>query len=465
MKINLSPGARGAGPRGRSQSWRTRAGAAVLGVALTASLGVQSGVARASTLPNATASGSCKPGATVLTMWGWAGGYNTVVDAFNKSHPDICVQFEDNGANNTEYTKLQSAVKAGVGVPDVAEIEYIVVPSFEITHSFLNLVPYGVNAYKKRFVPFAWQEVSAGPAVYAMPADIGTMGALYNKTVLAKYNISLPTTWSQFASDATTFHKDDPGAYLSNFDPADGEDLLALMQEWGAFPFQYTPDSTKVGIDFTGPAEMAFAKFWQGLVSSGAVSHTADMDTQAFSAMDESQDAYWPAPAWAVQGLGPLMKKTFGDWSAAALPQVSAGDHFGGTWGGSTIAVLASTKHPQQAAEFAEWFGGSAASWAVLANPTVNTAVPGYLPVLDSKAFLNRAVPNDGTQKSLAVYAGLDADVAAPQWPPFMTEVLTEISTAFAGVVNGTETVPAAFTVTQKALVNYAQSQGFTVAQ
>jgi multiple sugar transport system substrate-binding protein len=448
----------------RKSGRRAPVGASLLVIGLLAGLGPPSSLAGASTLAPAAGT-SCKPGATVLTMWGWAGGYDQVVAAFNKSHPDICVEFEDNGAGNTEYTKLQSAIKAGVGVPDVAEIEYIVVPSFEITHSLLNLVPYGADAYKSSFVPFAWQEVSEGPAVYAFPADIGTMGALYDKTLLAKYNITLPTTWAQFATDAATFHKDDPGAYLANMNPSNGEFLMAMMQEWGAFPFQYTSGSTKVTIDFTGPAQMAFAKFWQGLISTGAASHTADMDTQFWNGMDSSQDAYWPAPAWAVQGLGPLMKKTFGDWSAAPLPQVTAGGHLDGTWGGSTIGVLAATKHPKQAAEFAEWFGGNKASWAFLANPAVNTAVPGYLPVLDSKAFLDRAVPNDGSQKSLDVYYKLTPNVVAPQWPPFMTEVLTEISTALAGVVNGTETIPAGFSATQSALVSYAKAQGFTVSQ
>jgi multiple sugar transport system substrate-binding protein len=398
-------------------------------------------------------------------MWGYAGGYDQVVAAFDKSHPSICVTLEDNGAQNVEYVKLQSAIKAGAGVPDVAEIEYIAVPSFEITHSLLNLVPYGVNSYKKDFVSFAWQEVSNGSAVYAMPGDIGTMGTLYNATVLSKYHITPPTTWAQFATDAAALHKADPTAYLANFDPADGQATLALMQEFGAFPFAYTPGDSSVKIDFTGPSEMAFAKYWQGLLSAGVVNHVADFSPLFFNNMDTGVNPYWPAPAWAVEGLGPLMKKSFGQWRAAPLPQLKVGGNLNGTEGGSTFAVLASTKHPKQAAEFAEWFGGSKASWSVLANPKVNTAVPGYTPVLDSSAFLNRPVPNDGTQKSLSIYHKLSADVVAPQWPPFMTEVLTEMSSELAGTVNGTSTVPAEFRTLQAALVKYAESQGFNVTQ
>ena len=49
-------------------------------------------------------------------------------------------------------------------------------------------------------------------------------------------------------------------------------------------------------------------------------------------------------------------------------------------------------------------------------------------------------------------------------WPPFMTEALTESATVFAGVLNGKETLAAAFRNFQNVLVSYAKQQGFTVS-
>jgi multiple sugar transport system substrate-binding protein len=46
-----------------------------------------------------------------------------------------------------------------------------------------------------------------------------------------------------------------------------------------------------------------------------------------------------------------------------------------------------------------------------------------------------------------------------------MNEVNTLWPTVFAGVSNGTETLPAAFGTMQADLVKYAQAQGFTVTQ
>jgi hypothetical protein len=45
-----------------------------------------------------------------------------------------------------------------------------------------------------------------------------------------------------------------------------------------------------------------------------------------------------------------------------------------------------------------------------------------------------------------------------------MTEALTESATVFAGVLNGKETLAAAFRNFQTVLVNYAKQQGFTVS-
>jgi hypothetical protein len=46
-----------------------------------------------------------------------------------------------------------------------------------------------------------------------------------------------------------------------------------------------------------------------------------------------------------------------------------------------------------------------------------------------------------------------------------MNEVNTIWPTVFAGVSNGTETLPAAFSALQAQLVRYAQAQGFKVSQ
>ena len=87
---------------------------------------------------NCSGSSAVKP-----TFWAWVPGLGRAVTAFNQSHPGICVTQEDVGAGDPEYVAITNAIKAGSGAPDVAEVEYDELPSFVVTKSVDNLVPYG----------------------------------------------------------------------------------------------------------------------------------------------------------------------------------------------------------------------------------------------------------------------------------------------------------------------------------
>src|ERR1700744_5472375 len=119
MRLRLKPGRERPGARRRSVPARTAiaAAGAVALTALAACAGGGSPPPAAHPASAASAGGTgganCKPGATHLTFWAWAAGYNLAVNQFNATHPDICVTLENDGATNVEYTKIQDAEKAG----------------------------------------------------------------------------------------------------------------------------------------------------------------------------------------------------------------------------------------------------------------------------------------------------------------------------------------------------------------
>ena len=122
-------------------------------------------------------------------------------------------------------------MKAGSGAPDLAEMEFDELPSFIVKKYVVDVSKYGADAYKSKFVPWAWQEVSQGSAVYAMPSDAEPPGVDYDAPLLAKYHITPPATWAQFATDAAALHKADPSAYLVNFSPNDLQWLMTIMAQ------------------------------------------------------------------------------------------------------------------------------------------------------------------------------------------------------------------------------------------
>ena len=399
--------------------------------------------------------------ATKITFWAWVPGLGRAVTAFNKSHPGICVTQEDVGAGDPEYVKISDALKAGSGAPDVAEVEFDELPSYEVTHNVVNLAKYGADSYKSDFVPWAWQEVSQGGGVYAMPSDSGPMGFYYNGKLLAKYHISPPGTWAQFAADAAKLHQADPSAYLTNFAGTDLQWILSLMSQDNAFPFSYSGGS-KVGIDWTGPAQMKFAAYWQKLLSAHELNAVTDITAPAFADMDKGIDASWLSSAWGPSYFAPDAKESVGDWRAAPLPQWTAGADVAANWGGSTYPVFSQSKHPAQAAEFAEWLTANAASWDIVKTPP-SSLFPTFVPLLNSSSFKDLAYPISGKSDPTVAFTAAAPKIVPVQWPPFMTYALTQSATAFAGVMDGKATLQQSFSTFQSELVTYAKQQGFQV--
>jgi multiple sugar transport system substrate-binding protein len=384
------------------------------------------------------------------------------VTAYNSTHPGVCVTMEDPGAGDAEYTLVNNAMKAGTGAPDVAEVEFDELPSFEIQKYLVNLVPYGAENYKNDFASWAWSQVSQGGAVYAMPSDFGPEGFYYDQKTLAKYKITPPTTWSQLATDAVKLHSENSSAYLMNFNANDTQWLMDLMAQAGAFPFQYS-GGANITIDWTGPAQEKFATFWQQLISEKAVGLFNDAGTEVNTNLDNGTLAAAIFSAWAPSYFVPDVKKSMGQWRASDLPQWTAGGNVGADWGGSTYPVFAQSKYPKQAAEFSEWLTATTASWNVVKTPP-SSLFPTFLPTLESSSFKALTYPISGSSQPNQMFSAYALNIPSYSWPPFMTQVLNQQPTTFGAVLTGKETLQQAFSAIQSQEVSYAKAQGFNVS-
>ena len=428
----------------------------------TASAPASSGATSAS--PTGTpvlAGGNCSSSAAHITFWAWVPGMNRAVNEFNSTHTDACVTLQDPGAGTGEYVPLNNALKAGTGAPDVAEVEFDLLPSYEIQKYLVDLVPYGADKYKSLFAPWAWSQVSQGNAVYAMPSDFGPMGFYYNQQTLAKYKITPPATWDEFATDAVKLHSQNPKAYLINFPANDPQWLMDMMAQAGAWPFQYT-GGANLTINWAGPAQQKFAAYWQKLLDEHAVSAIADLSPQESTELDTGTLGGAIYSAWAPSYFAPNVRHSVGQWRAAALPQWTAGGKVGTDWGGSTYPVFSQSKHPAQAAEFSEWLTATDQSWSIVKTPP-SSLFPTYLPTLQSSSFKALTYPISGTSQPNQVFSAAAEGVPNTPWPPFMTQVLTQGTSTFGPVMTGKETLAQAFATFQKQEVAYATSQGFKV--
>jgi len=68
-----------------------------------------------------------------ITYWTWTPSAKAQVAAFEQEYPNVKVNLVNAGTGKDQYTKLQNAIKAGSGGPDVAQIEYQAIPSMLIS--------------------------------------------------------------------------------------------------------------------------------------------------------------------------------------------------------------------------------------------------------------------------------------------------------------------------------------------
>ncbi|HTW99649.1 MAG TPA: hypothetical protein VMD59_12775 [Acidimicrobiales bacterium] len=458
---NSNRRARGA-RRGLLQRSLAGASAAVLAGTLLVAIPSLTGTSAAASSSGGSTNTTiyCKSGATQIEFWDWVPGIYRMVDEFNKTHPSICVKLDDVGAGDTEYVKLTDAIKAGSGIPDVAEVEFDELPSYEITKSVVNLADYGADKYKSLFAPFAWSEVSQGSAVYAMPGDSGPMDLFCNSAVLNKYHITIGSTWASFATAAEKLHAADPSGYLASFDPEDMQYLVSVMAQDNAFPFSWNGGSA-VTVNFVGPNEMAFANYWDTLFANGSIKAAADFQNAFWQDLNNGTYACWIASAWGPSYLAPnLTSKSLGDWRTFPLPQWTAGADVAANWGGSTYPVFSASKDPAAAATFSEWMNGTAQSWAIM-KTAPSSLFPTYLPLLNTPSFRSISIPATGTTPLFNQAGAAASHVKAVSWPPFMTYFLALTTTS--NLLNGKGTMKEDFATLQTTMVSYAKQQGFTV--
>ena len=156
-------------------------------------------------------SSNSSSGVVKLTYWsGFTGGdsatYKATVDAFNKSHPKIKVDFVLSPWD-TIAQKLPTAIASGSG-PDIATPDYNVATIQQYVANGLALPLDSVVGDGKGQV-----EASAIPKdlldsftikgkIYAMPASFTTLMLYYNTKLLDAAGITPPTTMKELQDDA-----------------------------------------------------------------------------------------------------------------------------------------------------------------------------------------------------------------------------------------------------------------------
>jgi len=393
-----------------------------------------------------------------ITVWAWEPTLKDVVPAFEKKYPNVKVNLVNAGTGNDQYTALQNAIKAGKGVPDVAQIEYYALPQFALGKSVADLSQFGASSLDGTFTPGPWGSVKQGNAIDGLPMDSGPMALFYNKKVFDKYKLTVPTTWDEYVTDAQKLHAANPKAYITN-DTGDAGFTTSMIWQAGGKP--YTVDGTNVKIDFANDAgTQKFTSTWQKLLDDKLVAPVSSWSDEWYKGLGDGTIATLAIGAWMPANLESGVPAAKGDWRVAPLPQWTAGEKASSENGGSSLAVTDASSNKALAYAFTKF----ATVDEGVQIRVDGGAFPATTATLKSPDFLSATSDYFGGQKINEVLAQSAENVVAGwSYLPFQVYANSIFNDTVGKAYNGSTTLADGLKAWQDKSAEYGNQQGFSV--
>jgi multiple sugar transport system substrate-binding protein len=393
-----------------------------------------------------------------LTWWAWAPQDKQLVTAFEKLYPKVKVNLVNAGTGTTEYTKLQNAIKAGSGVPDIAQIEYYALPQFALGGSLANLSSDGLGSDQGQFSSGVWDSVNSGGELVGLPQDTGPMALFYNKTIFDKYGLTVPTTWAQYVADAKKLHAANPKEYITN---DTGDPGFTTSMIWAAGGHPYVTSGTKnVTINLADPGTQKFVSMWSPLVSDGLVAPISSWSSQWYTGLSNGSIASLVTGGWMGVDLETGVTSGSGQWRVAPIPQWTAGASADSENGGSSDAVLSASKNQLAAAAFLQWV--STGQGAQLSASTGD--FPAETAILNSASFVGQKPAYFGGRAINQVLSQASSDVLTGwSYLPFQVYANSIFANTVGQAYTGKSSLSAGLQAWQQQSASYGTQQGFSV--
>ncbi|MHA3837838.1 ABC transporter substrate-binding protein [Terrabacter sp. AAH1] len=324
-------------------------------------------------------------GKTTLTVWSWRvedeAAYNKIFDAYEKSHPNVDVQFKAFKA--TEYNKILATGLAGANGPDVPQVRSY--GQLQGTVASKSLLPLDgkvdLSGWDENVVASAKGKEDG--KTYSVPLARQTVQMFYNQGLFDKSGLKAPTTWDEFvaANDKLMAAGVTPIAVGAKDDwtlPIVHEVLAG--PRFGGKAFQDEVQSGRKS--FTDPDWVGSVKVVGDLAKYMPKNVTGVAQTDAQTLFSAEKAAMIPGGSFDLavfQKANPAMK--IGIFQVPPAPGSPSGS--GATtagWADGNFAVSAKSKHPKEATELVTWMTSKEFGQMVSDDIKQLSAVPGVDP-------------------------------------------------------------------------------------
>ena len=290
-----------------------------------------------------------------ITVWGWniaAKGLREVLPQFEKEYPNVNVQVNMTGGQMVQ--RLLTSLAAGVGAPDVVQIETPFIERFTITGRLVDLTPVA-ERYRDDFVDSKWPPCIHEDKIYAVPWDSGPALLFYRRDVLEKASIDIEAvrTWDEFIEAGKELLEVSDGTVkMLHFYPPEATDLLmVLTRQLGGGFFDREGRITV----HHAPVKRALSILLR-LVQAELCFEVRPFYHEYLASLNDGTVACQLSGIWLGGTLRDVASETSGLWGTVRLPAFTLDDGAvsgrASNYGGSTLAITNQCKNPQAAWAF-----------------------------------------------------------------------------------------------------------------
>jgi multiple sugar transport system substrate-binding protein len=392
-----------------------------------------------------------------LTYWTWTPQAQKQVDAFEAAYPNVSVKLVDTSGAADNNQKLQNALAAGDGVPDVVQLEYQSLLQYQLPGQLTDLTAYGFGDLESLYTASTWGAVSQNDGIWGLPQDSGPMAYFYNDAVFSEHGVDVPTTWDEYLEAGKALKKADPDVCIGN-DTGDPGLTTSLIWQAGGQPFRAAGE--EVTIDLTDAGTTKFVEMYQQVIDADILCNIPGWTDEWYAALNDGTLASITFGAWGPGVIEGGVPDGAGDWRVAPMLSYD-GTPVNAENGGSAQAVPAAAPNKVLGAGFLKWLNASDESIDVFMG---TGGFPATVKQLQSDEFLSYESEYFGGEKINEVLAaGADSVVEGWQYLPWQSYANDIFSDTAGQAWLGDTSLADGLAAWQAENEKYGTGQGFTV--
>ncbi|MBN1345779.1 MAG: sugar ABC transporter substrate-binding protein [Phycisphaerae bacterium] len=292
-----------------------------------------------------------------ISIWAWniaAKSLQRIVPEFNRRYPNVRASVEMTGANL--QSRFLLSLSAGVGAPEVSQLQMVDVPKYIATRRLTDLTPVA-GKYAKMFPASLWRSCIYEGRVYAIPWDMGPCAVYYKRELFKRYDVdpNAIETWDDFIEAGKTILQRSGGK--TKMLPMAPTTLAAmfeiLLQQNGG---QLFDEQGRIAVN--SPEAAQVLGVLKRLLDAGICADVLMWGHEFMAGLKSDTIATYPMAVW----FGGTIKDTvteyagqMADWGVFRLPALEKGGLRTSNLGGSVLVIPEQCRQKPAAWAFIEY--------------------------------------------------------------------------------------------------------------